>query len=278
MDFSLDRIGEASQWVDLALPLGVRLVSALAIFVVGKWLAGLLVRLLQGAMRRGKIDETLTSFLGNVAYGVALAIVVISALGQLGVNTTSAAAVLGGAALAIGLSLQGQLSSLAAGVMIILFRPFKVGDVVEIGGILGTVDEIKIIHCILKTPDNQIVVVPNSSVTGNTITNFSALPTRRIDLTIGIGYGSDLLQAKRILDRLLAEEKRILAQPERSVQVKELADSSVNFAVRGWVNSGDWWATRCDLTERIKLAFDAEGIEIPFPQMTVHLPTPPTGA
>lgn len=276
MDFSLERIGDASQWAELALPLGVRLISALAIFFVGKWLAALLVRLLQSAMRRGKVDETLTSFLGNVAYGVALAVVVISALGQLGVNTTSAAAVLGGAALAIGLSLQGQLSSLAAGVMIILFRPFKVGDFVEIGGTLGTVSEIKIIHCLLKTPDNQIVVIPNSSVTGNTITNFSALPTRRIDLTIGIGYGSDLLKAKQILDRLLAEEGRILAQPERSVQVKELADSSVNFAVRGWVNSGDWWATRCDLTERIKLAFDAEGIEIPFPQMTVHLPTPPT--
>lgn len=272
MAFSLDSLKDSEQWMALVLPALTNIVAAIAIFLIGKWLARIIVRLMQSAMRRSKVDETLTGFLGNVLYGLAMAVVVIAALGQLGVETTSAAAIIGGAALAIGLSLQGQLSSLAAGVMIILFRPMKVGDFIEVGGIMGTVAEIKIIHTLLRTLDNQIVVIPNANITTQTLTNFSVLPTRRIDLTVGIGYGSDLLLAKKVLERLLQEEPRLLAEPAFTVQVKELADSSVNFAVRAWVNSSDWWGTRCDLTERIKLAFDAEGIEIPFPQMSVHLP------
>ncbi len=273
MDLTFDRVGDVEALTALALPLAVKLLSALAIFFIGKWLAGLLIRLMKAAMHRGKVDDTLATFLGNVTYGLAIAVVVVAALGQLGVETTSAAAILGGAALAIGLSLQGQLSSFAAGVMIILFRPFKNGDFVEVGGTMGTVMEIKIIYTVLKTPDNQVVVVPNANITTQTITNYSQMPTRRIDLTIGIDYASDLLAAKKILERVLGEEPRILADPAPTVQVKELADSSVNFAVRAWVNSGDWWLTRCDLTERIKLELDAGGIEIPFPQMTVHLPS-----
>lgn len=274
MAFSLDHLPDADTVIATATPMALNLLAALATFFVGKWLVMLLVRGVRQAMRRGRVDDTLTDFLGNVLFGLGFAVVVISALGQLGVNTTSAAALLGGAALAIGLSLQGQLSSFAAGVILIIFRPFKKGDFVQIGGTLGVVEEIKIIHTVMKTPDNQVVIVPNNNITTATITNFSALPTRRIDLTVGIGYGSDLLKAKRVLEQLITDEGRTLAEPAPTVVVRDLGESSVDFAVRLWVNNPDWWSTRCDLIERIKLRFDAEGIEIPFPQRTVHLAGP----
>lgn len=260
--------------LEMAQPFLLKVLAALLIFFIGKWVVSAAINLAKKAMSRGRMDETLTAFLGNVLYGFGMAVVIVSALGQLGVSTTSAAAILGGAALAIGLSLQGQLSSLAAGVILILFRPFKKGDFVMIGGTMGTVDEIKIIHTVLKSPDNQFVVVPNNNITTQIITNFSALPTRRIDLTIGVGYGSDLLRAKALLEEMVAAEPRRLEEPASAVMVKDLGESSVDFAVRLWVNSGDWWSTRCDLIERIKLRFDAEGIEIPFPQRTVHLQGP----
>lgn len=255
----------------LIVPLIKAVVSAVAIFFIGRWVAQLVIRLAKKAMTKAKLDETLIAFLGNVGYGLLLAMVIISALGQLGVDTTSAAALLGGAALAIGLALQNQLSSFAAGVMLILFRPFAKGNVVDIGGQMGIVEEIKITSTILKTFDNQLVWLPNSSVWGNKITNFSALPTRRVDLTIGIGYGSDLKKAKELLVAMLKDEPRILDDPAPSVVVSNLGDNSVDFAVRGWAASADWWATRCDLVERIKLSFDENDIEIPFPQRTVHL-------
>ena len=232
---------------------------------------GQFVNLAQKGMTRSRMDPTLVPFLGNVIYGIALAVILISALGRLGIDTTSAAAVLGGAAIAIGLSLQNQLSSFAAGVMLIMFRPFKVGDFVQAGGVMGTVELIKITHTILKSPDNQEITVPNAQVWGSTITNFSARPTRRVDLLIGISYNADLRKAKATLERIMKEEARLLEDPAWSVVVTALNDSSVDFAVRGWTNSGDWWATRCDLIERIKLTFDDEGIEIPFPQMDVHV-------
>ncbi|WP_052378572.1 mechanosensitive ion channel family protein [Polycyclovorans algicola] len=253
-----------------AQPFLIKVLAALAIFIIGKWVVRIAINLIKKGMMRAKMDETLVTFLSNVIYGFAMAVVIISALGQVGVSTTSAAAILGGAALAIGLSLQGQLSSLAAGVILILFRPFRKGDFVKIGGEMGVVDEIKIIHTVLKSLDNQFVIVPNNNVTTNVITNFSALPTRRMDLTIGIGYSSDLLKAKRILEELVANEPRRLEEPASAVMVKNLGESSVDFAVRFWVNTGDWWATHCDMIERIKLRFDEEGIEIPFPQRTVH--------
>ncbi|WP_207774351.1 mechanosensitive ion channel family protein [Abyssibacter profundi] len=255
----------------LIVPLIKAVVSAVAIFFIGRWVAQLVIGLAKKAMTKAKLDETLIAFLGNVGYGLLLAMVIISALGQLGVDTTSAAALLGGAALAIGLALQNQLSSFAAGVMLILFRPFAKGNVVDIGGQMGIVEEIKITSTILKTFDNQLVWLPNSSVWGNKITNFSALPTRRVDLTIGIGYGSDLKKAKELLVAMLKDEPRILDDPAPSVVVSNLGDNSVDFAVRGWAASADWWATRCDLVERIKLSFDEHDIEIPFPQRTVHL-------
>jgi small conductance mechanosensitive channel len=272
MTISWDKLTDAEYLAAAALPLLGSLLAAIATFFIGKWIAQRLIKLLRAAMRKAHMDDTLADFLSNLLYGVALAVVIIAAMGHLGVETTSAAAILGGAALAIGLSLQGQLSSLAAGVMLIIFRPFKKGDFVQIGGTTGIVDEIKIIYTVMKTLDNQVVVVPNANITTQTITNFSALPTRRIDLTVGIGYDSDLRKAKQLLEEIINTEPRRLEDPAPTVQVKELADNSVNFAVRLWVNSGDWWTTRCDLTERIKLSFDEHGIEIPFPQRTVHVP------
>jgi small conductance mechanosensitive channel len=271
MAYSWEELKQPEVLLEAATPVVLSVLGALLTFLIGKWLIRLIVNGVRRGMRRARVDDTLGDFLGNVLYGIGLAVVIIAALGQLGVNTTSAAALLGGAALAIGLSLQGQLSSLAAGVILIIFRPFKKGDFVNIGGAMGVVEEIKIIHTTLKTLDNQIVVVPNNNITTQNITNYSALPTRRIDLTIGIGYGSDLLKAKQVLQELLETEPRILKDPAPSVVVSELADNAVNFAFRGWTASGDWWATRCDLTERIKLRFDEEGIEIPFPQRSVHV-------
>ena len=256
---------------EMGWPIASSILAALAIFVIGRWVAKILVKVARGAMSKARLDDTLIIFLGNVLYGLLLAIIVISALGKLGVDTTSAAALLGGAALAIGLALQDQLSSFAAGVMLIIFRPFGKGNFVDIGGTTGVVEEIKITNTLLKTLDNQLVWVPNSDVWGNTITNFSAMPTRRADLTIGIGYGSDLKKAKEILMRLMEEDERILKDPAPTVLVKELADNSVNFAVRPWMNSPDWWVTRCELIEKIKLEFDANDIEIPFPQRSVHI-------
>ncbi|MEC9405938.1 MAG: mechanosensitive ion channel domain-containing protein [Pseudomonadota bacterium] len=271
MELFNDLLSDPMALWTLIVPLIKAVVSAVAIFFIGRWVAQLVIRLAKKAMTKAKLDETLIAFLGNVGYGLLLAMVIISALGQLGVDTTSAAALLGGAALAIGLALQNQLSSFAAGVMLILFRPFAKGNVVDIGGQMGIVEEIKITSTILKTFDNQLVWLPNSSVWGNKITNFSALPTRRVDLTIGIGYGSDLKKAKELLVAMLKDEPRILDDPAPSVVVSNLGDNSVDFAVRGWAASADWWATRCDLVERIKLSFDENDIEIPFPQRTVHL-------
>jgi small conductance mechanosensitive channel len=261
----------------LLLPLVGNVVAALAIFFIGRWVAGALTRVLRKAFDRGGMDNMLSIFLTNVIYGLALAVIVIAALGQLGIDTTSAAALVGGAALAVGLSLQSQLASFAAGVMMIIFKPFKIGDFIQAGGVMGVVEEIKIVHIMMKTLDNQEVIVPNARVWSDTITNFSARPTRRVDLAIGISYGSDLRQAKAILERLLKEEPRMLEEPAPSVMVTGLGESSVDFAVRGFTERADWWATRCDLLERIKLTFDAEGIEIPFPQRDVHvrdLPSP----
>nr|WP_277346268.1 mechanosensitive ion channel domain-containing protein [Solimonas marina] len=218
----------------------------------------------------------LINFVATVLYAIAMAIVIISALAQLGVDTTSAAAVMGGMAVAVGLALQGQLSSFASGVLLIVFRPFRAGDFVQIGGTMGTVEHLKIVITVLKSPDGQEITLPNSAVWGNTITNFSIRPIRRVDLAIGIAYGSDLRKAKQILETLLAEESRFLDDPARTVHCSNLGESSVDFAVRGWTNSGDWWNTRCEMLEKIKLRFDAEGIEIPFPQMDLHVrDTPP---
>lgn len=250
---------------------GLKLAAALATFVVGRWIAKLLTAGLKRALLRGRADETLASFLSHVGYGLMMAIVVISALGQLGVSTTSAAALLGGAGVAIGLSLKDQLSSFAAGVMLIMFRPFRRGDYIEAGGTAGTVEEIRIVATVLKTPNNQEVTVPNHQIWGDTIVNYNARPTRRIDLPIGISYDADFRQAKDILAAIASEHERVLADPAPWIGVTELADSAVIISYRTWVNTADYWQTRSDLIEQIKLRFNAQGIGIPYPQVDLHL-------
>lgn len=250
---------------------GLQLLGALAIFVIGKWLAKLVTNFAKKLMEKSKVDATLVSFGGNILYGGLLAFVVIAALGQLGIQTTSLAAIIAAAGLAIGFALQGSLSNLASGVMLILFRPFKIGDYVEAAGTSGSVADISIFTTTLKTPDNKTVIVPNGNITSDSITNYSAEKTRRVDFVFGIGYGDDIKKAKTILQQILDADERVLKDPEPTVAVLELADSSVNFAVRPWVNTPDYWNVYFDITEEVKQRFDAEGISIPFPQQDVHL-------
>ncbi|HIJ77980.1 MAG: mechanosensitive ion channel [Desulfobulbaceae bacterium] len=249
----------------------LRLLAAALIFVVGKWLAKHLTALFGAALEKHKTEATLVSFLKNIVYYIILVAIVIAALGQLGINTASFLTIVGTAGLAIGLALKDSLSNFSSGVLLILFRPFKVGDFVTAGGMSGTVREISIFNTQLATPDNQRVLVPNSSIMGNVITNVTANPTRRIDLMIGIGYGDDIKQAKEIMGRVIAEDQRLLVDPQPTIVVAELADSSINLAVRPWVATENYWAARCDLLEKIKLELEQAGITIPYPQRDVHL-------
>ena len=271
MEFTLEKLKSPEHWLALGLPVLAKIAIAALIFYFGRYVVRAAVGVLRNVMQRGKADPTLTGFLCNVAYGVGYALVVISALGQIGINTNSMAAVVGGAALAVGLALQGQLSSFAAGVLLILFRPFKVGDFVDAGGIKGTVEEIKIIHTILRTADNQEVIVPNNAITTATITNYTARKTRRLDITIGIDYDADLKKAKTILEEIVANHPGVLPAPPPQVQVRALGASSVDFAVWPWVATSEWFDVQCQLLEQIKLRFDEAGIVIPYPQMDLHL-------
>ena len=271
MDFNELLQGDAQQWTELALRYGVQLLTAIAIFVIGRWAAKAVTGILRKAMSKAKADEMLVGFLSNIVYGLLLTFIVIAALSQLGIETTSLAAILAAAGLAIGLALQGSLSNFAAGVMIIIFRPFKKGDYVEAAGTAGSVNDINIFTTTLKTPDNKMVIIPNSSVTGGNITNYSAESKRRIDMVFGIGYNDDIKKAKQVLEQIIASDERILSDPEPVVAVSELADSSVNFVVRPWAKTADYWAVKWDITEKVKETFDKEGISIPFPQQDVHM-------
>ena len=251
----------------------LKVVGAILIFFIGKWLARYLSKLLGKILRKNNMDETLTSFLGHITYYTLFLLVLIAAAGQLGINTTSFLTIVGAAGLAVGLALKDSLSNFASGVMLILFRPFKVGDYVTAGGQAGTVESIDIFNTILKTPDNQTVIVPNSSITTDVITNVNAKPTRRIDLVVGIGYDDNIGEAKSVLEDLIKADSRILSDPAPTVAVSELADSSVNFVVRPWVKTADYWAVRFDLTEKIKLTFDEKSISFPYPQQDVHMYT-----
>nr|WP_246624597.1 mechanosensitive ion channel domain-containing protein [Oceanobacter mangrovi] len=265
-------------WSNYLLPWGTQIIIAILVFIIGRFIAKLLLKGVNGALTKAKVDPILTNFVSTVLNALLLVLVIVISLSQLGLETASLITLLGAAGLAVGLALKDSLSHFAAGVMLILFRPFKVGDYVEVDGVAGSVDRITIFSTRLKTPDNRVVTVPNSNVFGNTMVNFSEESTRRLDLIIGISYGSDLLKAKQILKDILEAEPRVLKDPNYTVGVSELADSSVNFVVRPWVNAADYWATKWDLIERIKLTFDAQGIEIPFPQMDVHLHKEDTSA
>ena len=249
----------------------LKVVAAVAILIIGKWLAGLVTRILRSVMTKAKTDEMLVKFIGSIVYYAMLAFVIIAAISQLGVQTTSVIAVFGAAGLAIGLALQGSLANFAAGVMLIVFKPFRVGDYVEAAGTAGTIEGIMIFNTRLKTPDNKVVWVPNGKIFDGNIINYNASDTRRVDMVFGCAYEDDLTKAKSILEDLLKNDDRILADPAPTVKVSALADSSVNFNVRPWVKTPDYWGVYWDMTEKVKLRFDEEGISIPYPQRDIHV-------
>jgi len=250
---------------------GLKIIAAIVIFVVGRWVARALRNVAKKMMAKGDVDETLISFVGNLTYITLLAFVIIAALNQLGIQTTSFIAVIGAAGLAIGLALQGSLANFAAGVLMIIFRPFQAGDYIEGAGVAGVVEEIQIFATQLKTPDNKKIIVPNAKMMGDNITNYSAKDTRRVDMVIGVGYGDDLKKVREVLEDILAKDDRILEDPAPTIGVLELGDNSVNFAVRPWVKTEDYWGAYFDVTETVKRRFDEEGISIPYPQRDVHL-------
>ena len=256
---------------ELGTTFGVKILAALAVFIIGRWVVKYLRRLTRRLMEKRNVDPTLTKFLTNLTYIALLTFVILAALGMLGIQTTSFIAVLGAAGLAIGLALQGSLSNFAAGVLMIIFRPFKVGDFIEGAGVAGVVEEIQIFTTRLASPDNKTIIIPNAKLTSDNIVNYSTKGTRRADMVIGIGYEDDIDKARTVIFDVLSKDERILKEPATKVAVKELADSSVNFTVRPWVKADDYWGVIFDATETIKKRFDAEGISIPYPQRDVHV-------
>lgn len=250
---------------------GLQVLGALAIFFIGRWLAKVVSGLINRALTKARVDPTLVPFIENLSYIALLVFVIIAALDRLGVKMTSAVAVIGAAGLAIGLAWQGSLANLAAGVLLLVFKPFKVGDFIEAAGTTGTVKAIHIFNTILNSPDNVKIIVPNGQITSGNISNFTANGTRRVDLVISVSYDDDLKKAQRVIEGVLAADKRILAEPAPEVSVSELADSSVDFVVRPWVKSGDYWAVHCDVTAKIKMAFDENGITMPFTSYEVYV-------
>jgi len=257
--------------LDLSIDLAIKATTALAIFLIGKFIVRLVVRATATVMQKQEVDKTLETFICNLVRTVLMVVVIIAAIGAIGVQTTSFIAIFGAAGLAIGLALQGSLSNFASGVLIVLFRPYRVGDWIEAAGISGGVEEVQILTTILKTGDNKQIIVPNSQIMNSIITNYSANDTRRVDMVIGVSYGDDIDKVRKTLEELIAAEERVLPEPAPTITVSALADSSVNFNVRPWVKTSDYWGVMFDMTEAIKKRFDEEGISFPFPQQDVHL-------
>lgn len=252
----------------------IALVLAIVIYYVGSKLARMVSNFVGRVMSKRELDVIIVNFVQNIVYGLLMVVVIIAALGQIGIQTASFIAVIGAAGLAVGLALQGSLSNFAAGVLIIAFRPFKSGDFIEAAGAAGIVEEIKLFSTFIRTGDNKQVILPNSSVVGSAITNYSTKPTRRIDLVIGVSYDADIKHAKAILTEVATAHPSVLKDPGATIAVLELADNSVNFVVRPWVKTADYWPTYFDLMERIKIRLDEESIGIPYPQMDVHIQNP----
>jgi small conductance mechanosensitive channel len=250
---------------------GLKVVAAIVIFIVGRWVAKAVSNFIKKVMTKSKTDGTLVSFVGNLSYVALLAFVIIAALNQLGIHTASFIAVLAAAGLAVGLALQGSLSNFAAGVLMIIFKPFKVGDYIEGGGTAGTVEEIQIFTTQLKSPDNKAIIVPNAKMLGDNITNYTVKGTRRVELVFGIGYDDNIDKARQVIEDIIAQDDRVMKDPAPAVVVAELANSSVNFKVRVWTTADDYWGFYFDTTETVKKQFDAEGISIPFPQRDIHI-------
>lgn len=254
-----------------AIPWGIKLALALAIFYIGRMVVAAVISFTKKLLHARGMDDILVSFLTSILRWVLLLFVIIAALSQLGINTNSLVALLGAAGLAIGLSLQSSLSNFAAGVMLIIFRPFTKGDFVEAGGATGIIDKINIFTTTMTTPDNKEVIVPNGAILGGNITNFSARDTRRVDMVFSVSYDDDIRKAKQLLEEIITADDRVLKDPAPVVALGALADSSVNFLVRPWVKSADYWPLLWDTTETVKLRFDEAGISIPYPQMDVHM-------
>lgn len=268
MNTILDWINSNSNMI---IQFSLQVLLAIVILFLGAKFAKFFAKLTEKTFAKRKIDKAVAGFVANIVYALVFAASVLMALSQVGIETTSFVAILGAAGLAVGLALQGSLSNFASGVLIIMLRPFKSGDYIEAGGQAGSVEKIEIFATELRTPDNKVIIMPNSAIMAGAIVNYSRLKTRRIDLVIGVSYEADLKQAKSILKSVLDKESRILKDPEYTIAVSELADSSVNFVVRPWVNTGDYWPTHFDLVENIKTALDEANISIPYPQMDVHL-------
>jgi len=253
------------------LTYGLNIVAAVFIFIVGRWIARIFSNLVEKLIHRSRLDDTLAAFIKDIVYFGIMVFVLIAAVNKLGVETTSIVAIVGAAGLAVGLALQGSLSNFAAGVILIILKPFRVGDLIEAGGVLGTVREIKIFHTFIHTLDNKRVIVPNFRITNDNIINMSAVPERRVDLVFGISYGDDMKKAKEALTRVVASHPKVLKSPAATVAVSELSDSSVNLVCRPWVKPEDYWDVYFDVTEQGKLALEEAGCTIPFPQTDVHL-------
>jgi small conductance mechanosensitive channel len=249
----------------------LNIIGAVLIFIVGKWLSRRIANILAKILAKNNVDQTLVNFLANLTYYTLLILVIVAAAGRLGINTTSFLTIIGAAGLAVGLALKDSLSNFAAGVMLVLFRPFAIGDVVSVAGITAKVENINIFNTHFCSPDNQLIIVPNNKIISDIITNINAKNTRRIDLVVGISYSDDMARTREILAGLAKDDSRVLTDPAPTIAVAELADSSVNLVFRPWVKTADYWDVRFDLTEKIKNALDAAGISIPFPQQDVHL-------
>lgn len=266
---------DISKYTDLAImyasEYGLKIIVAIAIFFIGKFIVKKIMTIMKNIMTKANVDRTLAEFLANVIYFTLLIVVILASLNTLGINTTSFLAVFGAASLAIGLALKDSLSNIGAAVLIIIFRPFNVGDYIDAAGASGTIEEINLFSTIMVTPDNKTIMIPNASVIGSNIINYSNKPTRRVSLVFGIDYNDDLKLAKETLMQIIKEDKRVLQEPAPFVAVGELADNSVNFVFRVWVKTEEYWDVHFDMLEKVKLAFDDKGISIPFPQMSIHL-------
>ena len=257
--------------IEITSSFGLKLLTALIVVIVGKQLVKIMLKVIKVALEKANTEETVRIFIANLLNTVFTVIIFVAAINQLGVETTSIIALLGAAGLAIGLALQGSLANFAAGILIVIFRPYKVGDYIEAGTNVGTVKDIQIFSTVLRTPDNKSIVVPNGSIMDGSITNYSEQPTRRIDIIASCSYEDDLDKVKEVLQTILDNEERILTEPKPQIAVSELAESSVNFIVRPWVNSSDYLPVMYSLLENIKKTFDKKGISIPYPQSDIHI-------
>jgi len=257
------------------IPWGIKIVSAILIYVIGRWIAKLIVKSVVKLMLKSNVDASLTKFAGNIINAILTIFILIAAIEQLGVDTTSIMAIFAAAGLAVGLALKDSLSNFSAGVMLIMFKPFKIGDLVSAGGSTGVIEGIQIFNTVMRTGDNQEIIVPNGHIYGGSITNISARETRRIDLVIGIGYDDNIGIAKQLIEDIISKNTLILTDPAPTIMLLELGESCIDIAVRPWVKTADYWVVRADLLQTIKETFDEKGISIPYPQRDVHMITNP---